>query len=375
MSCVAISEAKVRLQLAEEEKEAQESGQKPLHEEVSGSLLIWQGLDIEEQQCRLRTDMDNLGQHATDNQSAAILERANRLRRKIDAWSEIQHLYMPGVALLRAKEDKEGGGKALDATSINLYLPSQIIGHVNCDQPFFDFKWRLRFAQSHDALNELRRLLVVRSRLHRSKQRFVRGQFHNTRSLSVLNHVNQRISFSVKRYRDTQVLLQRLAQKVLMVGWEEQLRPLHDEDIRPLDEGDSHSTEGRRTLSWIWRIQGTIIKEEATQEALRVEWCKARARAHRWQEECLLLEEEMTRVLRYFSWRADWWKAIADRMISSGFNTSDDDATAEGRCAYALRQSSLQVALKKNCEKTWHGLDVKLKEGDGAAEDINGFVD
>lgn len=48
---VAISEAKVRLQLAEEEKKAQELGQKSLHEEVPGSLLIWQGLDIEEQQC------------------------------------------------------------------------------------------------------------------------------------------------------------------------------------------------------------------------------------------------------------------------------------------------------------------------------------
>ena len=47
---VAISEAKVWLQLAEEEKKSQELGQKLLHEEVSGSLLIWQGLDIEEQQ-------------------------------------------------------------------------------------------------------------------------------------------------------------------------------------------------------------------------------------------------------------------------------------------------------------------------------------
>ncbi|KAF8333824.1 hypothetical protein F5887DRAFT_1079836 [Amanita rubescens] len=368
-----ISEAKVRLQLAEEEKKAQELGQKSLHEEVSGSLLIWQGLDIEEQQYRLKADTDNLGQHATDNQRAAVLERANRLRRRIDAWSEIQHLYMPGVALLCAKEDKEGGGKALDATSLSLFLPSQIIGCADCNQILFEFEWRLRFAQAHDALNEICRLLVVRSRLHRSKQRFARGQAHNTRSMSVLNQLNEKINFSVKRYRDTRVLLERLARRLLKVGWEHQLRPLADEDIRPLEEGDSHSSEGRRTLSWIWRIQGTIIKEEATQEALRVEWCKARARANRWQEECLLLEEEMARVLRYFAWQAGWWKDIANRMVSArgSFGNSSDSATAEGRRAYALRQSSLQVALKEHCKQAWDGLDEKLKKGEGAAKDIN----
>jgi hypothetical protein len=211
-------------------------------------------------------DTDNLNQHATDTQRAAILERANKLHRRIDAWSEIQHLYMPGVASLRAKEDKDGGGKALDATSLILYMPSQIIGLVECNQSFFDFEWRLRFAQAHDALHDIRRLLVVRSRLHRSKLRFARGQSHNTRSVTILNRINQRIDFSVKRYRDTRFLLEQLAQKVLKVGWEEQLRTLLDEDIRPLDEGDSGSTEGRRTLSWIWRIHGSIIKEEATQE-------------------------------------------------------------------------------------------------------------
>ena len=215
---------------------------------------------------RLKADTDNLSQHATDNQRTAILECGNKLHRRIDAWSEIQQLYMPGVALLHAKEDRDGGGKALDATSLNLYMPSQIIRHVECNQSLFDFEWRLRFAQGHDALHEIRRLLVVRSRLHRSKLRFARGQSHNTRSLSILNRVNQRIDFSVKRYRDTRILLEQLARQVLKIGWEDQLRPLLEEDIRPLDEGDSGSTEGRRTLSWIWRIHGSIIKEEVTQE-------------------------------------------------------------------------------------------------------------
>ena len=175
------------MELAKEESKGQ--GSRPLHEDIFASLLIWQGLDLEEQQYvlsfqllhpgpvltllrqrrRLRADINGIGQHATDNQRAALLECGNRIRRKIEAWSEIQHLYMPSVASLRAKVDREGGGKPQDATTLELFLPSQILSLVECDHQLYSFEWHLRFAQAHDALNDIRRLLVLCSRLHRSK--------------------------------------------------------------------------------------------------------------------------------------------------------------------------------------------------------------
>ena len=213
--------------------------------------------------------MTNLGQHATDSQRATLLERGNRIRRKIDAWGEIQHLYMPYVASLRAKVDREGGGKSQDATTLELFLPSQILGEVDCNLQLFKFEWRLRFAQAHDALSNIRRLLILRSRLHCSKERFARGQYHNTQSVTILNHVNDRIQLHVKKYRHTRILLQQLAMKLLTVGWDHQLKPLQDEDIRALEEGDGgSSTEGWRVLSWIWRVPGTINSNETTQEGV-----------------------------------------------------------------------------------------------------------
>ena len=176
---------------------------------------------------------------------------------------------MPSVAFLRAKADQEGGGKALDPATINLLLPSQIIGRAECDQRLFQFEWRLRFAQAHDALNDIRRLLVLRSRLHRSKERLARGQSQNTRSLAVLNRVNAKIQYSARKYRNTRSLLQQLEQKVLVVSWDRQLQLLRDEDIRPLSEGDgSGTTEGQRVLSWIWRVQGNVNTKETTQEGM-----------------------------------------------------------------------------------------------------------
>ena len=45
------------------------------------------------------------------------------------------------------------------------------------------------------------------------------------------------------------------------------------------------------------------------------------AHAHQWQEECLLLQEEMRRVITFFSWQAKHWKEItqnhADKLLSA----------------------------------------------------------
>lgn len=80
---------------------------------------------------------------------------------------------------------------------------------------------------------------------------------------------------------------------------------------------------------------------------LRIQWCKQRARAHRWVEECLLLREEMRRVLQFFEWRATQWEArIAQDRLHTG-------AILEGATAYAHHQAALQRALRERCITLW----------------------
>ena len=57
--------------------------------------------------------------------------------------------------------------------------------------------------------------------------------------------------------------------------------------------------------------EGTFLKLYLTMlqwlgifSALRVKWCKARARASRWSEECKLIEEEMCRVIAFHIYQA-----------------------------------------------------------------------
>lgn len=108
--------------------------------------------------------------------------------------------------------------------------------------------------------------------------------------------------------------------------------------------------------------------------ALRVEWAKSRARAKRWHEEVLLLQEEMRRVLVYLEYKAAWWVECGD---AEGRETSP--ALAEGLRAYAEGQAQLQRDLYSKFSDKWalvragevvdeNGLVESDDELDGAGE-------
>jgi hypothetical protein len=80
---------------------------------------------------------------------------------------------------------------------------------------------------------------------------------------------------------------------------------------------------------------------------MRIEWCKARARAKRWEEEVELLTEEMRRVLRFFEWEALRWDKRAKEC------TVESAEDREGWVAYAARQASLRRALSHSFSASW----------------------
>lgn len=83
---------------------------------------------------------------------------------------------------------------------------------------------------------------------------------------------------------------------------------------------------------------------------MRVEWAKSKACADRWQEEITLLTEEMRRVLRYFEWKALWWKAQRDRRLQAEIDVR------EGAAAYAEKQAAIINKLAKSFASQWYPL-------------------
>ncbi|KAI0648759.1 hypothetical protein C8Q79DRAFT_1007334 [Trametes meyenii] len=246
-----VSQASVKRQLMEDDARAlQEGSAEVLHEKLSASGMIIAGIELEELQLRVKSDHSTLHVHVTDLQRARQQERQNQLRRKIDAWAEIQQLYMPMVASHRAALMAAPGTLAL-AHNIPLLLPSTVHPTISCPPFFLKCEWQLRYAQAHDALADLRGHLEVRLHMYQFKDRFARGQRQNTRTGSIVKHINGKLHLDAERYRVAQRSLYMLSGKLHKTGWQEHLRVLLDSDIRHISEGKDGQSEGHRELSWI----------------------------------------------------------------------------------------------------------------------------
>jgi len=288
----------------------------------------------------------------------------------------MQMRYIPGLAKLR-----EYSADATEPHNIPLWLPSAIGDKLPCDPRFYSFEWDLRYAQANEALQEIRRNLQLRSHLYKHKDRFITGQRANTRSNATISRVQTYINGSAARYRTARKALVRLAPQLKKDNaWTASLLELHDEDIRAMTVGLDEESEGRRSLSWIWKQEGTALDGDKLHEckqplkhlntanliaALRVEWCKARARAQRWSEEVRLLLEEMRRVLQFLNWRATFWETHAGflqcDLAAAAHNTNELlgnssllSARIEGTQAYAHRQAHIQRVLHTHCRTLWH---------------------
>jgi hypothetical protein len=237
---------KVRLELAEEEQASFSSPDSPSlqHDDASPSVWLIAGLEIEEQQyvsltiphgissefCfrrRLVRDRNAVGMHASPLQRAKLLERSSVLQRKIDGWRAIQAIYLPGADILRTRAQRStpvGVVQEQPHTAL-LYLPSAVIGLVPCDRTLLDYEWRLRFAQTQDALNELRDNLRVRTHLFKTKRRFSRGVAANTRAQLHLKRQQDKVDSSAKKYSVARNALDAFAKPLHQLDWEYLVRP------------------------------------------------------------------------------------------------------------------------------------------------------
>jgi hypothetical protein len=92
-------------------------------------------------------------------------------------------------------------------------------------------------------------------------------------------------------------------------------------------------------LSWYDLLMGAT--------ALRVEWAKAMARADRWEEDVILLNEEMRRVLEFCHWKAAWW------MEQVPLREDVSALLAEGLRAYAEEQADMERRIQAAWEAKW----------------------
>ncbi|KAG1846735.1 hypothetical protein F4604DRAFT_1884128 [Suillus subluteus] len=278
-----ITQAAVRLKLAEMEAcQLQDRTDMSLHPDISPSVFIAIGIDLESEQCRFKSDIALRGAHPTDRQNTAVVRQQNTLRRKVDAWKQVQLLYTPAAQLLSSQmETVDNPDNPEDA---KLLLPSSLTAEtVSCS--------------THLLMIDLQ----LCDYMYSFKCNWIRGQSANTRAQNAISRVEARVTSAAEKYRVAHAALSALAPVLSKVGWNVRFRSLNKkDDVRGMSAPKKGESEGRRQLSWIWLVEGVgDDKDKVVQDSLWLEWCKAHARMMRWKEEIVLLWEEMCQVLQF----------------------------------------------------------------------------
>lgn len=116
-------------------------------------------------------------------------------------------------------------------------------------------------------------------------------------------------------------------------------------------------------------IRAWKLRESVT--ALRVEFLRSRARAHRFREEVLMILEEQRRVLVSLENDAVIWDR---RQAASTTFPDKSPVTVAGLAAYAAEQADLKRRMKEHFRKLWTGdKDVlKILEDDAPEAEMTG---
>ena len=330
---------------------------------------------------------------ATTQQEGTIIEQRNILRSRIRAWEQLASVYMPGLLQYQADLASHPPPAPLPASGhpedAELWLPSRVAADLRvvvCQEGLDVMEEKLRTAQCEDALESIRHILKIKTRMIAFKNRNIHGQKQGTRSRAVIDRVHERARIAAGKYRAAWMAKLRLAGPG---EWEKVLRVLNDADItgyqdanrlRPRqprqgvleDEAleavgmDIEMEEGpdtllftnirtrrdgtgktRHVLSWIWSAKRVGEGDEGEDDILRVEWSKSRARVNRASEEVLRLKEEMRRVLETLHYEEDEW--ISRKSLQPDIPKD----LVEGVGALCIHQASIKRTLAAHFRELW----------------------
>ncbi|KAL1671278.1 hypothetical protein EV122DRAFT_226842 [Schizophyllum commune] len=356
----------IELELENEALEVTADGTAILRE-CTPVAFVRSGLDIQHTQRMLSIDTVSM-KDPTAAQQVELLKRARNLTKRIQRYRRQQQIYMPGLRAHLCTIGKDlQDGVADDPQGIALYLPSGLASARTraavCAPGLSDIEARLREAEAHEALEDIRRALRARTVTNMFRHQHSRGNVLATRARSAMDKIAKRAHTAKLRYRFTRNALLHLRGHGL---WEDVLRPLYDDDNGVYTAGVVARGDSSRTLSWIWYSvpQDPSLSDAVQNEALRVEYLKSKARRDRHREELQLLLEEMRRVIE--TNRAD----ASDWRVRASTRSTSDGNLQEGLRSYALEHAARADARAGRLETQW--AEVRARAEDALALRFSG---
>lgn len=206
----------------------------------------------------------------------SLEDRDMATRRKIIKWLRVHRVYMRELYnnTLDSAPDEESCLKvettimSLNAEDTIIRLPSALAPALRAlTSPRLALKEiKLRYAQAEDALSNLRRNLRVGAKVftEQEMQTSGTGTRRNTRMTNLRKRYDMKAALDAERYRAARIALSTLEPDGL---WQSRFLVLESKDVRPpgryQDVSDGRKrweSEGRRALTWIWKVQGQAVQ-------------------------------------------------------------------------------------------------------------------
>ncbi|KAF8984861.1 hypothetical protein BDQ17DRAFT_1393808 [Cyathus striatus] len=279
----------VRLELTREDVATTEKGIISKHKLTLTKFLI-KGFELEEQQHLLKIEVSKLKNNPGSKDLADIEDKCIALAAKISKWQEIQLTYMPEVKTIFTSNLEENTNEMPEEIElIPLYLPSALPAQLHTSSTIkkaVQSELKLRLAQANDALAYIRHYLQIISSVKQFKLENTSGT--GNKSNTCMRDLHQKYKNKSQLHVDSVLSLDPNG------NWQSHLLELKNEDVQgPGKNPDDISSSGRFEMSWIWLVPRNSSGDDEENNSLKLEWVKAHARKERWQEEVLILREEM----------------------------------------------------------------------------------
>ncbi|KAL0060976.1 hypothetical protein AAF712_012207 [Marasmius tenuissimus] len=356
-----------------------DSRRNPSNSTSTLSELIIEALEIEEIQRSLSTSISEK-KKLTPLQEQGIQTRRTNLLQRIRRFRDALLVHIPS---LRRLIEAEPLVECSRPESMKLFVPSTISTPSRSTifpLAVITLEDRLRFAQAYESLSDLRTQLRTRSVAYRNTSRLEPSQGMYTKMRALQDKIEVKIKALTLTYRAARAALVETRGEG---DWMRHLKVLRDEDIRGISERvlkESEKEDYRRAQEQagvsadaiddilingntptqpfnpvlsLGQREGCSFEEII--DSLRAEWCKARANAMRPAEELRLVEEEMSRAIRFCHHLANWWEArIGKRKGLSPW-------LEEGLSAYANEHARIERERARHWASVWFTIRERAK--------------
>ncbi|KAG1838555.1 hypothetical protein F4604DRAFT_1572198 [Suillus subluteus] len=315
--------------------------------ERPGSIpWIIQGINLEDSQDGLRSDVRRLPHDATATQKAALQEKRLKLAVRIAKFHEIADQMMEGIELdwgtvhvddprfcmaeadeqaweVSDEDDSELIDEEIPAEDMVIWMPSSLtheLANVLGLAKLQEEELALRKGQANDCLEKIRLALGQKAVIYRQYFRSADSVWTGTRSKQEAQRCSLKIEKLVRSYQRARSAMGRL-------GMDQQhLENIYQEILPEQLTVNKDVTEENRfgqgsdKLAWFWRVDGAHKSQQHAwmDEFYRVNWLKAKARWRRWEEELTLTRHEMRWTISWFHHQKSQWLRRSMEAMKSG---------------------------------------------------------